>query len=798
MPRARDGPVPTTHGHRRPPRAGRGAWHGRPRRHRSRPPSEREHDDGRVGRPDHRQTTGRPRARGPGLAAGFPEQGRDDWQRLVAAVLNKGRADDARLDGPAAEAALRRHLEGGLEVDALYLREDRDLGVPGAMPFTRGRALRDATTPWDVRQLHDDPDPAVTRAAVLDDLEHGVTSVWVHVGDDGIAVADLAEVARRRAPRPRPGRRLVGHRPAGRGPRPARPRRPTASRSAATSASTRSAPPPGSAPPPTSRPLADLVRECAHRDGWRAITVDARVLHEAGATDVDALAVAVATGVEYLRHLEAAGIPATEAFGQIDLRVGGHRRPVPHRRRAARRAPGLGPGRRGLRRRRGPARGAHPRRHQPADVHPRGPVGQRAAQHPGRLRRLGRRCRLHHRAALRHRARPARAARPPAGPQHPDPARRRVQRRPGHRPRRRLLVPRVAHRPGGGCRVVPFPGGRAGRWCRAGPRRRAAARLGRARRTPSATARSSPASARSPGCRCSPSTGEQRRRRAGRAPPSRGGERALAPAPRLDGLREAARPGHDRGRPQRHRPHPGHPPRLRCPRRPSSPTCSPPAGIRAADDGVAGRRPHVEPHGVCRSTGPPRSPTCAPRSERVLVAGPGQRARRRRRPGRRRGARRHGRRGLPLRPARPARRPARPGHRRHDRPPARRVRDERRPRLHHPRPRRRPARRRPGARGRAVADPGADPGQAALHRGRPRRARLPRHRAGRPALPARPVPDDVHHPAVDHPAVRRVLHRRGVQRVLPAQPRRRPEGPVGRLRPRHPPRLRLRPPAGDR
>ena len=40
-------------------------------------------------------------------------------------------------------------------------------------------------------------------------------------------------------------------------------------------------------------------------------------------------------------------------------------------------------------------------------------------------------------------------------------------------------------------------------------------------------------------------------------------------------------------------------------------------------------------------------------------------------------------------------------------------------------------------------------------------------------------------------AVRRVLHRRGVQRVLPAQPRRRPEGPFGRVRPGHPPRLRL-------
>ena len=46
------------------------------------------------------------------------------------------------------------------------------------------------------------------------------------------------------------------------------------------------------------------------------------------------------------------------------------------------------------------------------------------------------------------------------------------------------------------------------------------------------------------------------------------------------------------------------------------------------------------------------------------------------------------------------------------------------------------------------------------------------------AVPARAVPDDVHHAAVDDPAVRRLLDRRGVQRVLPAQPRGRPEGPV--------------------
>ena len=49
---------------------------------------------------------------------------------------------------------------------------------------------------------------------------------------------------------------------------------------------------------------------------------------------------------------------------------------------------------------------------------------------------------------------------------------------------------------------------------------------------------------------------------------------------------------------------------------------------------------------------------------------------------------------------------------------------------------------------------------------------------GAHAVPARALPDDVHHPAVDDPAVRRLLHRRGVQRVLPAQPRGRPEGAV--------------------
>ena len=64
--------------------------------------------------------------------------------------------------------------------------------------------------------------------------------------------------------------------------------------------------------------------------------------------------------------------------------------------------------------------------------------------------------------------------------------------------------------------------------------------------------------------------------------------------------------------------------------------------------------------------------------------------------------------------------------------------------------------------------------------------------------PARPLPDHVRHPALDHPAICRLLHGGGFQRLLPAQPRRRAEGPLGRLRSRDPPRLRLRPSARRR
>ena len=59
----------------------------------------------------------------------------------------------------------------------------------------------------------------------------------------------------------------------------------------------------------------------AELPGVRALTVDVLPYDDAGVGDVDQLAFAVATGVAYLRDLEAAGVSASDAFGQLEFRV---------------------------------------------------------------------------------------------------------------------------------------------------------------------------------------------------------------------------------------------------------------------------------------------------------------------------------------------------------------------------------------------------------------------------------------------------------------------------------------------
>ena len=97
-----------------------------------------------------------------------------------------------------------------------------------------------------------------------------------------------------------------------------------------------------------------------------------------------------------------------------------------------------------------------------------------------------------------------------------------------------------------------------------------------------------------------------------------------------------------------------------------------------------------------------------------------------------------------------------------------------------------------GGRRRSLDHAGRHRGEAGVRAGRRERPRLPRHLSRHRALPARPLPRHVRHAALDHPAICRLLHRRGFQRLLPPEPGRRAEGPFRRVRSRDPPRLRQR------
>jgi len=129
------------------------------------------------------------------LAAEFPAADRDQWLSLVEGVLRKSGVRDAV--GARAQDVLTTDLEDGLRVRPLYTAEDAaaDPGYPGYPPFVRGSRVRGtAVAGWDVRQQHADPDPRRSNAAVLADLENGVTSLWLTAGGTGLPVDALATV----------------------------------------------------------------------------------------------------------------------------------------------------------------------------------------------------------------------------------------------------------------------------------------------------------------------------------------------------------------------------------------------------------------------------------------------------------------------------------------------------------------------------------------------------------------------------------------------------------------------------
>jgi methylmalonyl-CoA mutase len=255
------------------------------------------------------------------LAAEFPDATHEQWQRLVAGVLRKSGKE---VSDDAAEDALSTTLEDGLRARPLYSALDSapDPGLPGFAPFTRGgRAEGNTLGGWDVRQRHTVAD----NGAVLADLENGVASLWLAVGEGGFPVSSLGpvldgvyldlapvvlEAGREVEPAARELLRLYEER--------------GVARDAARG--NLGADPLGHEARTGDdgfdfAPVAALARLCAEEyPGLRALTVDALPYHEAGGSAAQELGSSLATGVAYLRELTGAGLSVEQAAAQLEFR----------------------------------------------------------------------------------------------------------------------------------------------------------------------------------------------------------------------------------------------------------------------------------------------------------------------------------------------------------------------------------------------------------------------------------------------------------------------------------------------
>ncbi|MBK8461650.1 MAG: methylmalonyl-CoA mutase small subunit [Nigerium sp.] len=261
------------------------------------------------------------------LAGGFAPATDAAWEAEVLKVLNRGRPEGKQLSVEQGLKRLTSTTLDGIAIAPLYTASDDDapLGFPGAMPFTRGATVRSGEAiAWDVRQLHEDPDVEVTNKAVLNDVERGATSVWLRLDPDAIAPASVAGA-------------LVGFLPDAAAVRVSS----NTDQDAAASALVAYWRGCGAEASQVSGNLGvdalgfaalngttpDLsahrrwVAEVADMPGVTPLTVDALPYHGAGATDVQELAFAIATGIEYLRDLEDAGIAPADGVRLLEFRV---------------------------------------------------------------------------------------------------------------------------------------------------------------------------------------------------------------------------------------------------------------------------------------------------------------------------------------------------------------------------------------------------------------------------------------------------------------------------------------------
>lgn len=253
------------------------------------------------------------------LAAEFPPTGQAEWRKLVEAALN----------GASFEKRLVSETYDGLRVEPLYPR------AAGANPI----AGRIPGTAWALMQRVDHPDPATANAQALQDLENGATGLTLVMAgsvsangygldasaatlervlkdvelDAGItidfnlspatraAVQHIAALVKSRKISPGSVDLRASINPIG------------------GFAASGSSPRPWTA---LSKIFARLVRELADQGfGGPFAVADGRIIHNAGGSEAQELAFAIASAVDYLRALSGSGVPLDAARGMIYFRL---------------------------------------------------------------------------------------------------------------------------------------------------------------------------------------------------------------------------------------------------------------------------------------------------------------------------------------------------------------------------------------------------------------------------------------------------------------------------------------------
>ncbi len=249
------------------------------------------------------------------LAGDFPAPTREQWRTLVSAVLRLPPDTDP-------ESALSSTTYDGIGIRPLYTAADAPsvpLAAPGQAPYVRGAVVSSALG-WDVRQRHVGSDLVAVNAAVLDDLDNGVTSIWLTLGPGGVPVGRLADALRGVYLDLAPIVLDAG-----------------AETVAATEAFLELAgqlgvplaelrgsfgadPLAAAARSGTAPDLAELpvLARLGAGTGVRSVTVDGSLYHDAGGSDSDELAAAAAAGVAYLRVLADGGV--ADPFEQLEFR----------------------------------------------------------------------------------------------------------------------------------------------------------------------------------------------------------------------------------------------------------------------------------------------------------------------------------------------------------------------------------------------------------------------------------------------------------------------------------------------